>query len=59
MRELNKAEQDYISGGDGVRTPNNIGGVAGRGNIDIDISDYYNALVSAASRVIERVANAL
>ncbi len=59
MRELSKAEQDYVSGGDGVRTPNNIGGVAERGSIDIDISAYYNALVSAASRVIERAANAL
>jgi hypothetical protein len=59
MRELNKMELDFVSGGRGVCTPgNSIGGLGdpeGFGNYLIGV---YEGLVAATSHMIERVANA-
>ncbi len=58
MRELNKMELDFVSGGHGVCTPNNLGGVTDSGSLGRDLINIYEGLVAATSHVIERVANA-
>ena len=60
MRELNKMELDFISGGHGVCTPaNSIGGFGDPNSVGDFLIGFYEGVVSAASHVIERVANAL
>ncbi|MEX2125161.1 MAG: hypothetical protein WD795_14815 [Woeseia sp.] len=60
MRDLNTAELDFIAGGTRQCTPgNNIGGVTDSGGLGRDLVNIYEALVSATSHIIERVANAL
>jgi hypothetical protein len=60
MRELNKMELDFVSGGHGVCTPSNsIGGFRDANSVGDFLINFYEGLVSATSHVIERVANAL
>ena len=59
MRKLNKMELDCVSGGHGVCTPNNLGGVTDSGSLGRDLINIYEGLVAATSHVIERVAKAL
>ena len=60
MRELNKMELDFVSGGHGVCTPSNsIGGFGDANSVGDYLINFYEGLVSATSHVIERVANAL
>ena len=59
MRELNKMELDFVSGGHGVCTPNNLGGITDSAGSDRDFINIYEGLVAFTSHVIERVANAL
>ena len=57
MRELSKAELDFVSGGTGVCTPaNSIGGVSNFNSLGADLVNFYEGLVFATSHVIERVA---
>ena len=60
MRELNKMELDFVSGGHGVCTPaNSIGGITDSAGSGRDFINIYEGLVAFTSHVIERVANAL
>ena len=60
MRELNKTELSFVSGGTGQCTPgNSYGGVSDTTSLAQDLINIYEAVVSATSHVIERVANAL
>jgi hypothetical protein len=60
MRELNKMELDFVSGGHGVCTPgNSIGGVSDADGFGDYLIGVYEGLVAATSHVIERVAKAL
>jgi len=60
MRELNKMELDFVSGGTGVCTPgNSIGGFGDANGTGEFLINFYEGLVSATSHVIERVAKAL
>lgn len=60
MRELTKAELPFVSGGTGQCTPaNSYGGVSNTSSFGNDLINIYEGIVSAASHVIERVANAL
>jgi len=57
MRELNRMEVDFVSGGEGVCTPaNSIGGIGDAGNFGDYLINVYEGLVAATSHVIERVA---
>jgi hypothetical protein len=63
MRVLTVAEMSAVAGGTGVCTPensgNNYGGVTNANKVGDDLVAIYEGLVSAASHIIERVANAL
>ncbi len=57
MRELNRMELDFVSGGTGVCTPSNsIGGIGDAGSFGDYLISVYEGLVAATSHVIERVA---
>ncbi len=58
MRELNRMELDFVSGGVLVCTPNDFGGITDTGGFGRDLINIYEGLVAATSHVIERVANA-
>lgn len=62
MRTLSEDELCAVAGGMGTCTPedlggNNIGGITNSGGIGSDLINIYEGFVSAASHVIERVAN--
>jgi hypothetical protein len=58
MRELNKMELEYVSGGRGVCTPaNSIGGLGDPDGVGAYLIGVYEGLVAFTSHVIERVAN--
>ena len=63
MRELNTAELEFVSGGEGVCTPENSGnviaGVSEPSSLGKDLIDIYEGLIEATSYVIERVAISL
>lgn len=57
MRELTMNELQIVSGaGDDCPSGNNIGGVTDPSSLADDLIAIYEALVSATSYVIERVA---
>jgi hypothetical protein len=57
MRELNKMELDFVSGGV-VCHANDYGGISNTSSVGQDLINIYEGLVAATSHVIERVANA-
>lgn len=63
MRELALHELAQVAGGGdlscGPDDGNNYGGVSNTESFGDDLVDLYEGLVSAASHIIERVANAL
>jgi len=59
MRELKSVEFELVSGGHGVCSANDYGGISNPGSVGDDIINIYEGLVAATSHIIERVANAL
>jgi energy-converting hydrogenase Eha subunit B len=58
MRELNKMEMDFVSGGLVCTPGNSIGGFGDPDGVGTYLIGVYEGLVAATSHVIERVANA-
>jgi hypothetical protein len=61
MRELTKAELEFVSGGGDECSDeggNNIVGVTDSKSLGEDLINIYEGLVEATSHIIERVANA-
>jgi hypothetical protein len=64
MRELTRAELDFVAGGADLEcTPsdggNKYGGVSDTTSVGRELINIYEGVVAATSHVIERVANAL
>lgn len=64
MRLLNEMETGLVCGAEGVCTPsdpsgNTYGGVTNTKAVGDELIAIYEGVVSAASHIIERVANAL
>ncbi len=59
MRELNKMELDFVSGGTGVCSANEFGGIKNTSTLTDDLISIYESLIAATSYMIERVAKAL
>lgn len=63
MRELTMKEMGLVAGGTGEctaeHTGNNYGGVTETSGVGQDLINIYEGMVSVASHIIERVANAL
>ncbi|MDA0679832.1 MAG: hypothetical protein O3A13_07675 [Proteobacteria bacterium] len=58
MRELKTEELMFVSGGEGVCTPNNIYGISQPTSLGQDLINIYEGAVAFTSHVIERVAMA-
>jgi hypothetical protein len=59
MRELDKMELELVSGGHGVCSANDFGGIKNTGTLTDDLISIYESLIAATSYMIERVAKAL